>query len=195
MVISGSLRRQLQTALEIVSCLGTEKAPGVRLITDERFNELDIDSQFQCIVPQLEILDEKIAELFAARKRSSRAYHILLKQVFSSWQTHGALPVSVESWAQFCVRVKTAVADIQHGTDRGTSVIVVTSGGVIANIVRMTLDLPTDAFYSLFEMIMNGSVTRLIYDRTRISLRSFNESSYLWADEDGVADPQLLTFL
>jgi len=34
-------------------------------------------------------------------------------------------------------------------------------------------------------MIMNCSVTRLLHDRQRFSLASFNECSYLWADEGG----------
>ena len=193
-LLCGSLVRQRDTAREIANCLSESRGVSVQPIVDVRFNELDLESQFQCIVPELAERDGRIAELVAAAKESSSAYQRLLKRVFAAWQTHAALPSGVEPWAQFCVRVQSAIADIQNDSDRGASVVVVTSGGVIANVARLALDLPPAATYQLFEVMMNGSVTRLLYDQRRISLSSFNECSYLWADEHGRADPRLLTF-
>jgi broad specificity phosphatase PhoE len=194
-LICGSLTRQRDTAREIAKCLCAGSGDTLPVTVDERFNELDVDSLFQCVGSQLDGADCGITDLITAAKHSSYAYKKLLKRVFVAWQTHRNLPPSVETWSQFCSRVDSAIADIRSGSARGKSVVVVTSGGVIANVVRMILDLPPDATYSLFEMMMNCSVTRLLYNSTRISLSSFNDCSYLWADENGRGDLQLFTYI
>jgi broad specificity phosphatase PhoE len=191
-VICGSLIRQIRTAEEIVRSLSA--AADVQLKTDERFNELNIEAQFEFVIPRMDNANGTVAELLAAARGSPKEYQKLLRRVFIYWQKLDALPPPLETWEQFCLRVYSAIEDIQRDCDRGESVVVVTSGGVIANIVRMTLDLPFNATYSLFEVMMNCSVTRLLYDQTRISLGSFNECSYLWADEEGREDPSLLTY-
>lgn len=194
-LICGSLRRQRDTAHAMAKCLSCEAGEALPVTVDARFNELDVDSLFKCIGSQLAVADCGIAQLMTAAKHSSKAYKSLLKQVFAAWQTHKDLPASVETWSQFCSRVDSAIADIRGGSDRGKSVVVVTSGGVIANVVRTILDLPPTATYSLFEMMTNCSITRLLYDSTRISLSSFNECSYLWVDENGRRDPELFTYI
>lgn len=188
--------RQRDTAREMAKYLSSGAGDAIPVTVDERFNELDVDSLFQCAGRQPNNADGgEISALIAAAKHSSYAYKKLLKRSFVAWQADGDLPASVETWSQFCGRVESAMVDIRRGSGRGKSVVVVTSGGVIANIVRVVLDLPPDATYSLFEMMMNCSVTRLLYDSTRISLSSFNECSYLWTGENGRRDPQLFTYI
>jgi broad specificity phosphatase PhoE len=187
--------RQRETAREMAKCVSSGTGEPIQVRVDERFNELDVDSIVQCIGPELDYDNRGVAELIAAAQQSVNGYKSLLMRVFASWQAHSDLPASVETWSQFCSRVESAIADIRMRSKRGKTVVVVTSAGVIANIVRTILDLPPGATYSFFEMMKNCSVTRLLYDSTRISLSSFNESSYLWADQNGGGDRQLLTYI
>jgi broad specificity phosphatase PhoE len=85
----------------------------------------------------------------------------------------------VESWPAFVMRVDAALQDIVRTSRQGETTIVVTSAAVIATLVARVLGLPDQAVCPLFEVMMNGSITRLLHDRERISLSSFNECSYL----------------
>jgi broad specificity phosphatase PhoE len=71
--------------------------------------------------------------------------------------------------------------------------VLVTSGGVVAAAVQQVLGLPDASAYRLFEAMTNCSITRLLHDRERISISSFNEYTYLVA-RSADPDPALLTY-
>jgi len=193
-VISGSLVRHRATAAEIIRCVGSEGAAPVTVNTDARLNELDIDAQFAHLLPGMADPDGELADLAANRQVSGRSYQFLVRQVFPHWQTLKEPPGEVESWMAFSNRVGAVLDEIKRDSEAGESTIVVTSGAVIAVIIQQLLELPANATYPIFEVMMNCSVTRLLHDRKRFSLSSFNDCSYLWVDEEGNADPKLLTY-
>ncbi len=70
----------------------------------------------------------------------------------------------------------------------------VTSGAIVATVVQQLLALPDAGAYPLFEVMMNCSVTHLMHDRHRISLVSFNDSSFLAAGEASGMYGELRTY-
>jgi broad specificity phosphatase PhoE len=99
--------------------------------------------------------------------------------MFQHWQSLPEPAHRVESWAAFAARVDGALQDLVRTSSAGETTIVITSAAVIATVVGRVLGLPADAVCPLFEVMMNCSVTRLLHDRERVSLSSFNECSYL----------------
>lgn len=57
----------------------------------------------------------------------------------------------------------------------------VSSGALIAAITQHVLGLPDASAYGLFEAMKNCSITHLLHSGERISLSSFNDTTYLAA--------------
>ena len=112
---------------------------------------------------------------------SPRAYQKVIARVFAHWQ---ALPEPLEraeSWAMFSARAMSAVRDVIRRASPAEHSILVSSGGVIAAIVQQVLGTPPGGAYSLFEAMLNCSITHLLHNRERVSLSSFNDATYLRA--------------
>jgi len=174
-IVCGSHVRQRDTAAEIARCLSGTLSTQV----DARFDEADFDAQVVHLMPSMEDADGARATLLAEAKTSSRSYQKLLRRVFLHWQSLPEPVQRVESWAAFAGRVGAALQDLVQTSRPGETTVVITSAAVIATLVGRILGLPADAVCPLFEVMMNCSVTRLLHDRERISLSSFNECSYL----------------
>jgi broad specificity phosphatase PhoE len=77
----------------------------------------------------------------------------------------------------------------------GKTVLVATSGGVIATIVARVMNMPDSAVYSLFEPVQNASITRLLYNASGdISLSCFNDCGYLRAEQVLSARSDLISY-
>ena len=193
LLVSGSHVRHRETVAALASSLSPSNGRGDQNSIDERFNEIQIDAQFELILPQLIDSDGALATLVEQSKRSSRAYQQVLRKVFLHWQKLVDLPPGMESWNKFCARVRCAIGEVRHNCPPSHSVIVITSAGVIARVVQEVLGSSRESAYSLFEAMMNCSITRLLHNRKRLSLATFNECSYLLSDVNG-GDPSLLTY-
>lgn len=178
-IVCGSHVRQRDTAAEIASCLSTLRGGTLSTQVDARFEEADFDAQVRHLVPSMEDADGALATLIAESRTSSRSYQKLLRRLFLHWQSLSEPVPRVESWAAFAARVGSALQDLVRTSGPGQTTIVISSGGVIATLVGRVLGLPPESVRALFEVMMNCSVTRLLHDRERISLSSFNECSYL----------------
>jgi broad specificity phosphatase PhoE len=174
-IVCGSHVRQRDTAAEIARGLSGALSTQV----DERFDEADFDAQVLHLVPSMDDADGALATLMAEAKTSSRSYQKLLRRLFRHWQSLPTPVHRVEGWEAFGARVEAALQDLVRTSRTGETTIVITSAAVIATLVARVLGLPADAVCPLFEVMMNCSVTRLLHDRERVSLSSFNECSYL----------------
>jgi broad specificity phosphatase PhoE len=77
----------------------------------------------------------------------------------------------------------------------GKTVVVSTSGGVIATIVAQVLKMPDSGVYSLFEPVLNASLTRLLYNSAGdVSLSGFNDCGYLRSAEIETDRNDLITY-
>jgi len=192
-IVTGSLARQRDTATEIAAAVTQVMGQSPDIILDQRLDELCIDELIARIAPGLDDPTGEIAFDLANAKTSSRSYQKAIRRVFAKWQ---AMPgdAAIESWPAFMARARTAIREITSRTPRGTTTIAVSSGALIAAVAQHVLGLPGEAVYTLFEAMRNCSITHLLHSRDRISLSSFNDTTYLAAMGMTRSLPDLVTY-
>ena len=193
-LLSGTLKRQRDTAEQIAGCFHASSSPPLAIHIDPRLDELDVDRQIEHVLPLLADPPGELTELALLARSSSRAYQKLLRVVYLHWQTLVSLPEDMETWAAFSARVRSLLHTIRSEGASGDTTVLVTSGGVIATAVQQVLGAPDTSAYALFEAMMNCSITHLLHDRQRVSVASFNEGAYLLAGGSTDKDSGLLTY-
>ncbi len=93
----------------------------------------------------------------------------------------------VESWSQFNERAKQALEQIRLqvsklNLSRDSTVLVFTSGGVIAAITAQLLQQGSQTAYQLSKSLVNTGVTSVILKEQESRLLSLNEYSHLFAE-------------
>lgn len=193
-ILCGQLVRQRATAMEIALRLQTSDGHTPRVEIDSRLDELDVHRQIERIVPRLEDPSGALAAHVKSIGHSRRAYHEVIRSVFIHWQGLAEEP-DMESWPAFAERVSSVVRDIALQSRSGETTIAVTSAGVIAAIVQRILELPDGTTHTLFEVMKNCSITHILHTRERLSLSSFNDTTYLAAMRSDTDPEDLVTYL
>ncbi len=160
-IYCGTLNRHIQT----VSAMGY----GAEAIQDARLNELEYFNLAQLLETQtgLEIPTE----------RQGFVRH--LPKVFTAWQKDEILNPP-ESFLAFDTRVGQAMTEIAQG--QGPA-LVITSGGLIAMVMRQMLGLNTQAMAQMALAVMNTSMHRLYPIDGRLSPVLFNAVPHLEAPD------------
>ncbi len=179
-IISGPLRRQYDTASHIAAELREVRDDIPEIETDLSLDELCIDKHIDRIAPKLPDPSGELAADLARAKTSSRCYQKVIRRVFTYWQNSPS-ESEPETWPEFAARARTAIRDvIQRGT-LGETTVAVSSGALIAAMTQHVLGVPDTATYDLFEAMKNCSITHFLHSGERISLSSFNDTTYLTA--------------
>ena len=140
-IISGSLRRQRETAEGILAGLG---GPAIPHTTDARLNELDYFALSDSLTDMHGVPFPDSAETFAAH----------VPQILSHWAAE-ATPPHVESYAGFRTRIFDAVRDASLIEGR---VLLVSSTGVIASLTALALGLETTQKAKMFLNVAHTSL-------------------------------------
>ena len=179
-IVSGPLRRQRDTAAAIAAMLREARGDAPQIDTDPRLDELRIDEHIARMAPTLADRSGELAADLAQANTSSRAYQKVIRRVFLHWQqlSHDSEP---ETWPAFAARAREAIRDIAARSTRGESTVAVSSGALIAAIAQHVLGIPDNCTYGLFEALKNCSITHFLHSDCRISLSSFNDTTYLAA--------------
>ncbi|SLJ84831.1 histidine phosphatase family protein [Psychrobacter sp. DAB_AL43B] len=93
----------------------------------------------------------------------------------------------IESWSQFNERAKQALEQVRIqvanlNLDRDSTVLVFTSGGVIAAITAQLLQQGSQTAYQLNKSLVNTGVTSITLKEQNARLLSLNEYSHLFAE-------------
>jgi len=197
-VYCGTLQRQRETAAPLLEALQAHNVapPGLipAFVQDARLDEIDHERQFSMLIRRMTGSESDALALIRDTRRSSRDYQKVLKRVFLYWQELPEEIDGLESWTAFSRRIESMLTDIVGRSSRGQNAVVVTSGGVIAGIVQQVLKMPASGCYSLYEPLRNGALTRLLHDGKRISVSSYNDSSYLEVVGQSEGEESLLTY-
>ena len=183
----GELRRQKETAANVVSALRTS----VQLQSDARWNEFDLDDVYRKIAPQIAAIDAKFRdgyqEMLAAMDNPESTVHRghshLDAMVVHAWIAN-RFPYDGESFSDFTIRIQSALNSIK--TSEG-STIVFTSATPTAIAIATALDLPLERSLKLAGVTYNASISTLRIQPQEISLFSFNGIPHL-------SEPRLRTF-
>lgn len=158
-LVTGTLHRQRDT----LSAMGfdgeREEHPG--------FNEYDFHDllavRFDGNVPQAVKGDRKI-------------HFRTLRETILDWQKGGIVGAK-ETWAEFAGRVE-AARRFATNTD-ARRVLVVSSGGVIGQLVARALDAPEPMMMELNLQVRNTSITKFVFSGPRFFLQEFNAVPHL----------------
>jgi broad specificity phosphatase PhoE len=190
----GTLRRQRQTAQQVIDAYAAAGAPAAALREDSGFNEVDNEAQIKLLAPQLARDNAQVRQLMESAHGSKKDFQKLLKIVFGEWQAETCTNPRLQSWQLFKAGVLDALARVQEEQGSGTTSAIFTSGGVIATIVAHVLKMPDSAVYSVFEPVINCSITRLLFRNERVSLSTYNEYSYLKTRGVDAGLPNIITY-
>lgn len=136
---TGTLRRHVETA----DGMEMDLEP----VRDSRLNELEYFTMAQALQDEHNIPIPTAQSGFAAH----------LPLVFAAWQK-GELSGAPETFASFETRIDSVVKDIAAGDGPA---LVVTSGGLISNVMQQLMGLDTAATAHVALAIMNSSIHRL----------------------------------
>lgn len=167
-LITGTLNRQRQTLEDMGFNQEVEEHAG--------FNEYDFDDLLQAHHGNA-IVDRKLfgrKELFG-----------ILRQTVFDWQEN-KISGAAETWDDFSKR--TAQALDFATTTNARRVVVISSGGVIGQLVADTLRAPVQMMMELNLQIKNSAMTKFVFSRDRRMLQEFNATPHC------DFDPSLLTY-
>lgn len=181
-VISGSLRRQIETARTVFG----ERA-GEFVSVDPAWNEFDLDAVFNGVANRLAESDAGFAgrwagiqaEVEAGRKEIHRCWTPADGEVMMAWISNRFGEIEgVESWPAFRGRIRRALAGLR-ATGEGARVAVFTSALPTAFCVAEALGLDQDRILRLAGASYNTGVTEIVLDGPSTGLISFNVASHL----------------
>lgn len=156
-LISGGMRRQIQTAEE----LNHDDRPHT---TDPRLNELDYFGLSHWAQASHGVSFPDSPASFAAQ----------IPQVLEVWRNQKTSP-ELESYDDFRTRIFSALTD---AAENGPAVLV-SSTGVIATLVAIALQLETEAKSKMFLTVQNTSVHKFELRRGELHLTQFGATPHL----------------
>lgn len=180
-IYSGELKRQQHTGELIASAHS-----GINnIFFDSGFDEIDMDMLIKLLIPLMIKKDENLKHMLLCDDGSKKSYQKILKRVFMFWVLQGPSIGGLPSWKEFSKRVGDSFREVISNQGAGSKTVVISSGGVIATLAQQAMGVPDTHVYSLFEAVLNASLTRFFYNnRGDIALQSFNDVSYLSAEDE-----------
>ncbi len=164
-LISGTLRRQRDTAAGIAAGLGPgAPAAGVK----DAFNEYDHAGVIRAYLPLF------MSEVGAPRGlaeadvfRDHKLFEFAFRFMVKAWMDNAPREdKALESWREFCNRVSAGLAYTVASHEPKARIAIVTSGGTIAAALRAVLGLSNKRTLSMNWSIYNASLTQLYYGRS-----------------------------
>lgn len=157
-IVTGTLNRQIDTGVE----MGFDAAPERHAGLDEYdFSDL-LDARFKGDIPDMVRGDRKV-------------HFRTLRETVFAWQNN-EIETPSETWAQFAARVEAARS---FAVDTNVKrVLVVSSGGVIGQMVAASLQAPAAHMMNLNLQIKNAAMTRFMFSGSLFSLNEFNATPH-----------------
>jgi broad specificity phosphatase PhoE len=176
-LIHGGMRRQRETADEMLTTTPWE----LELEVDERWRELD----HLAVMSAYPTLTEAERVKLRAGALDMREFHDLYSKATSRWSSGAYDDEYPESFVEFIRRVRDAIGHAARTAGPRRTAVVVTSGGPIAAACAMLTEVGEEprqlaSAWSRFNAVMvNASVTRVVFGSTGARLLTFNEHSWL----------------
>jgi broad specificity phosphatase PhoE len=167
-VLSGSMRRQLETAAAFDAA-----APEV----DPRWNEYDPNDVLAHHSETALRIDGPPAA--TAEPLTSKGFQAILEPALEGWIATAERSPTAVTWPQFSGAGSEALAALAAELERGETAVVVTSGGAIAALAGNLLGAAAPVFSALNRVLVNAGVTKLVIGASGTNLVSFNDHSHL----------------
>jgi len=190
---SGALKRQRQTATEVLSVIAAAGIETPNLQIDEHWNEFDLDAVYQCIAPRLAADDasfraehEKLSGMLQEHDSPvHRTWTRCDTLVVRAW-VEGKYEVTSESWEAFRRRVSAPLEALSR-MPAEDSVAIFSSATPIAVWMGLALGLNGRHVLRLAGATYNTALTTMRAREDDLTLFSFNGTPHL-------LEPHLKTF-
>jgi broad specificity phosphatase PhoE len=198
-VVTGELRRQRETADELLAALGVPNvlaASSLPAAVPRSAMTPDVDGRWDEYdhVHLLAVREPRhrdpiaLATDISAAPRPGRALQELLDAALQAWTSSEGANGYAETWTAFRARVGAAL-DAAAAAGRRTNTVVVTSGGPISAICAGLLGVPAEGWLALNRVMVNASITTVLLGGHGASLLTFNDHAHVAGD-----DRRLLTY-
>jgi broad specificity phosphatase PhoE len=184
-VYTGPLERQRDTASEIFELLADSEPAFPKPRVMEQWNEYDDALVSAGMLERIVERDSGSAQdgdREAVAKRFQKAFETLMQQWVGGEHAVG----DGEDWPRFKERVVHGLTLITEAHPRGARVAVFSSGGAISVAIGHVLGIDDQTILELNWTMRNCAVSEILYNREKMSLSGFNNTSHL--------EPDLLTY-
>jgi broad specificity phosphatase PhoE len=188
-VYSGSMDRQTRTAEIIIKEFASNGISLPELNVMPEFNEYDSKAIITSLAPELLEEDPALKGAFENIFNDRKAFQKIFESSMLRWVSKEDAVEGVESWNFVKTRVSLAISKIAAGQGNGKSILISASGGTISACIQDVTGISDETAQRLCWQMANTSVSTLVYNEERITLRSFNAWPHL---ETGHRD--MLTF-
>ncbi len=186
---SGELVRQRETARMLEESFGSAGVDFPDIGKDAGFDEYPAEQIVAGFGRHLCETDPTIAALGRALDAPNsgneryRAHHRFLEAVIGCWFAEDYRGYVVDAdgfgYTAWRDRLEAALRRALGTANRGSTTMIVTSGGVIGSLVQTVLRAPPAAAAELNWRVHNASVTQFTFSGSRISLDRFNDVAHL----------------
>ena len=166
LVLSGSMRRQAQTA----------ELAGFTAEVDAGFDEFDHDEVIVAHKPAYRRRAVLLADL-SRTGHPHRAFQEMFTTATQRWIDGG--DGYTESFQAFCERSEAAVRRTAERLGKGETAVVFTSGGPIAAVVSRLLSGGDELWAKLNPITINTAITKVLSGQRGLTVVSHNEHGHL----------------
>ena len=186
LVLTGSLRRQQETAAGLLDGLG---GPPVPVHTDAGWDEFDFQHVVEVHRPAYRDRSVLAAEL-ARSDEPGRLFQEIFEAATGRWSSGGTDHEYAESYPAFRRRITGALDRAAELLGQHRDIVAVSSGGPIAMAAALLTAGPEAAtvWAALNRVAVNTGVTKLVSGRRGLWLSTYNEHLHV------EAEPRLLTY-
>lgn len=171
-VLIGGMRRHRQS-LDALAASYDTALPEAEIDTDlDEFDHHSVIETFLATHP-----DRPGTLAAAAAQQDPRALYLMIREALRRW-SRGELDGVTETWADFQQRVRRASHRLQAMASEAP-VLVMTSGGVIAQLVQAAMDMPDHRAVELNLSIRNSAISELQPEDQGLRLLSWNGVPHL----------------
>ncbi|MBD8525583.1 histidine phosphatase family protein [Pseudomarimonas arenosa] len=175
-VVSGNLRRHAETLAAIQACFSAAGRPLPAVEIDPSFDEFDhrrVIAGFIRCTPE----HPCVAAADFGRSRDPQLLFTLLRHALRAWAL-GALDQHAEPWSAFKQRTRSAGQTLaERAMDQ--HVLLVSSGGVISQLVAMAMEAPDHRAVDLNLSLRNAALSELQWLEGAPMLGSWNGLPHL----------------
>jgi broad specificity phosphatase PhoE len=178
-VYAGSMVRHAETAQGCLAGMGCTIEPTIMT----GFNEYDHEEVLEKHRPEFGS-KLQLAEYLSKHPNPHKAFQVEFELALHRWRGGDFDHEYKETWQHFNQRCINALNQLRDNSNGAKSIAVFSSGGPISVVTGHCLELNDHHIAELSWSIMNCSITCLLFNKDKITLRYFNDFSHFELGDD-----------
>jgi broad specificity phosphatase PhoE len=187
LIVSGTMRRHLQTAAGAMEAFG-DAAALAGLEQHAGVDEFDHENVIEVAEPHYADKRVMMGDMTASGD-PRRAFQTFFRDAVARWVAGNHDAEYREPWSVFKLRCVAALAELVRRTPPKGTTLVFTSGGTISVICAHLLGLNDSQAFTINWTLANAGITKVLAGRDGLHLVSINEHAHVEGGE-----PSLLTY-